>query len=152
MIGKKLTDNSYILTNMLGEKVALVFEREGVFISTHDNSAYESLEAIAKAFSESFEMEKTKKEVEPIFVSGYPIKHAEAYNIENEKYPTYGSKLNSKIRYAAGWWIIQRNSSVVSVLSPKITTLDETSCGPYKDSFEANVILSGIKKDIGKEE
>ena len=147
MIAKKLTNHSYLIRNQLNENMGLVFERDGTFIFTKDGEAYENLEAIAKKYFEILIIKSNdEKKVEPIEVLGYPVKHTIVFDIENEPYPTYTTKEGSKIRFAAGWWVIPFEGGWRAGLSPKITTLIEGSDGPYRDKFSANTKMNIISK------
>ena len=147
MIAKQLTDNTWILTADLGQHVALVMKREGLFISTHNSNAYESLEQIADEFSEKLTIKKNQKEEQTIDVMGFPIKHSVAFDIQNtDGYPTYKAKETANVRFAAGWWVVPFESGYRAGVSPKTTTLIPGSEGPFKDKFSANIILNNLSK------
>lgn len=143
MIGKQLTPNSWLLTLDIGSHAALAFKRGDVFVSTHTSEkAFETLDDIAKDFGEKFTEKKKKKEALKEILN-FPIKHEEAFDIEEQPYPSYKLKENSNVRYAVGWWVCNFDSGVRVGISPKVSTLDENSKGPFKTKFDATVI-SGL--------
>jgi hypothetical protein len=148
MIARKLTENSYILKSDLGNHVALAWYKDGVFISTHDDYTYESLEAIAAKFSEKLTIKKPEKDEEISNVLGYPIKHSLALDIQNPEggYPTYKTKDSSNTRFAAGWWVVPFESGYRAGMSPKTSTLIQGSAGPFFDRFTANLTLNNLSK------
>ena len=146
MKARELTENTWLLTNDLNQHISLVFKRENIFISTHSAESYDNLEQIAKEFSEKLIISKNFKEETTIDVLGFPIKHSKAFDITAEPYPTYSTTEGSKVRFAAGWWVVPFESGFRSGMSPKTTTLTADSSGPFKTRFDANVTLNNLAK------
>ena len=147
MFSKQLSDSCWILTSALGHHVALVWQRDDLFISSHKSDrTYNSLHEIASEFSEYLTEKSADKEEVINKVLDYPIKHDKAFDISESPYPTYKSKENSNITFAAGYWVMHVNGGYRVSLSPKVSTLDELCQGPFMDKFSANVSLTSTNK------
>lgn len=148
MEAKKLTENSYMLMDKNGTKIGLTFKRGDYIISTHDLSqTFKSIEDIAFMLKENvIYTEIPSNEKEEMRIEGYPIKHKSYYDYKNEKYITYRLTGNSKIEFVAGWWILHHNTGYYMSLSPKLSTLNEDSVGPFKDGFECKTELARLNK------
>lgn len=147
MFAKPLTQNTWLLTSELGHHVSIVWQRENVFVSTHNNEKiYDSLNQIAAEFAETLIEKNNEKEESINEVLGYPIKHDVAFDITEGKYPTYKTKEGSAVVFAAGWWVLHYNGAYRVGLSPKVSTLDDLCVGPHKDKFSANIALNTTNK------
>lgn len=153
MEAKKLTDNSYLMQDSHGNRLGLVFIRDDTMLFTHDLEFYPSLDTIAKKFNEKLYITElpadTAQEKE---INGYPIKHDMFYSEQHtehndKKIVTYKSREKSKVDYVAGWWVITTDSITRATLSPKLSTLSETSIGPYKTRFECQAEVTKINKE-----
>jgi hypothetical protein len=153
MLSKKLTNNTWLLTSDLGHHVSLVWKREDSFISSHNpKKLYKNLEEISTEFAEQLTEKVVDKDEATSMVLDYPTKHDVAYEISGSPYPTYKTKENSNVIFAAGYWILHFNGTYRLAISPKISTLDELCQGPYRDKFTANVNLTTINKRKATEE
>jgi hypothetical protein len=147
MFAKPLTQNTWLLTSELGHHISIVWRREDVFVSTHNNErVYQNLKQISDEFAETLVEKINDKEVSTYEVLGYPTKHDAAYEITEGKFPTYKSKEGSTVVFAAGWWVLHYNGAYRVGLSPKVSTLDDLCVGPHKDKFSANVTLNTVNK------
>lgn len=148
MKARKLTENSFILTSDLGNNVALVFKRDESFISSHDTTQiFLSLEQIAQCFNEKLIFEEVEEKAIEKILFDYPIKH-DFFIEENEKpFPSYKIKNDSKVVYAAGWWVIPHESGYRLALSPKVLTINNKCYGPYKTKFLANAQMNYVLKN-----
>jgi len=153
MFSKKLTNSCTLLTSQLGHHIALVWKRGDHFISSHKpEKTYKSLEEISTEFAEQLTEKTSDKEEAINQVLNYPIKHDSAFEISDTPYPTYKSKENSNVVFAAGWWIVHFSTAYRVGLSPKVSTLDELCQGPFKDKISANINLNVINKRKATEE
>ena len=92
------------------------------------------------------EVEKTA-ELEVGEVEGFPIKHNSAFEITNEKYPSYVKTSGSNNRFAAGYYGILFNYGWVTSYCPKVTTLNDNEwIGPFKTRLEMLSAISAKKK------
>lgn len=148
MIAKQLTSNTWLLTLDIGQHFSIVLKRNDQFLSFHDlTKLYDSLEQIAKERHERLIVKEIKKEIAFVNdINGYPVKHTAAlFNIKQGKIPSYKIRESSNVEYAAGWWVIPFDGGIRTSLSPKLSTLTETSIGPFKTKFDADSALSNKK-------
>lgn len=148
MIGKQLTENTWLFTSDLGNHVSLVFKRENYYISSHDTSkVFSNLSEIAEEFSEKLIEKSIQDEKEKIDVFGFPVRHSEIFDARNDdNRPTYKTKEDSDIRYVAGHWVLYAEGKYRTAFCPKESTINENCLGPYRDKFSANITLSNKKK------
>jgi hypothetical protein len=147
MLSKKLTNSCWLLTSSLGTHTALVWQRGDAFISSHrTDRTYANLEEIAREFAEPLTEKSEIKEEIISRVLEYPTRHTTAFDISAEPFPTYKSKENSSVTFAAGYWVIHFNGAYRITLSPKVSTLDDLCVGPFLDKFSANVSLNTCNK------
>ena len=101
---------------------------------------YDDLEDLEKKIGEKFDFEKRKikKEKEPIFLEGYPVKVDETFDINTETgYPTYTKREGSSDVYAAGYWCINFKGNWHGHYCPRAKTLNENEhIGPLKTKLE----------------
>ena len=150
MEAKKLTDNSYLVSDSYGNRLGLVFKYGSSSFFTYDEKQYDSIEEIAKSLNEKVvytELPSNEESSKELF--GYPIKHDSYYNEEQlENLITYTTRPESDVIYIAGWWVIGTDSIYRATLSPKLKTVNEESVGPFTNKFDcqAEVTLLNKKK------
>lgn len=143
-----VTNISYILENDLQDKLGLLIKSEKLTYITPSNIQYfDNISDLEKLLNEEIKFKKNKKPTETIetyYINEYPIKHGKnIYNIEDyNKTVSYTITENSNVKYLAGYWIVNDTIN----LNPKLSTIDETCHGPYKNEFDAKA----DSKIIGK--
>jgi len=153
MEAKKLTNNSYLITDKFRNRLGLVFEYNDKFFYTYNEEEYNSIEDIAKSIGEnlvyteiaSFEDVKSG-------VDEFPIKHGESFDmskttLHNNEVWIYRARESSTIWFCAGWWVIPSDSVYRVSLSPKQKTITDDCVGPFKDKFSAQAELNRINND-----
>lgn len=80
-------------------------------------------------------------------VMGYPTDQEEVFNVEKIRdYPCFTKKATSKSIHAAGWYGLKFKNGWVTVLCPRLSTLDNnTHLGPYKTKMDLKVVLQQQK-------
>lgn len=157
MIAKRLTENSYLLTNSLNDICSLVLQRGKVYLNTSNLQVYDSLEDIAETYGENkitiTEIQEPETFDKEIYE--YPIKHGEYYEISetelngNRAYQ-YKTREGSEVIFVAGWWIVPKGSYNRMVMSPKLTTINEESVGPYKTKFECTAHFTQMNRQLNE--
>ena len=143
-----LTENSWLATSDLVGNIGLVFKRDDCYISTHNSDkVYSSLKEIATEFNEKLSEKSLEEDKSKLSVFGYPIRHDVMFDPKNDNnIPSYKTKEDSDIRYKAGYWILYTDYKYRVAFCPKESTITEECTGPYKDLFNARVILGNIQK------
>lgn len=142
MEAKKLTENSYLMTDSYGNKLGLALIRGETILFTHNMEFYPTLETLAKHFKEKLVYTELASNEDAIKdIEGYPIRHDISLNVEkstfgDEEIITYRTREGSNVVYVAGWWAIGTNSTFRTNISPKLTTLSDQSFGPFKSRFD----------------
>lgn len=150
---KKLTDNCHLVIDGHGNKLGLALSRDAGIFFTYDCDVYEDFNKLAAAFRERAffthiaPVDETVSEID-----GYPIKHSSFVNNEietlfNNEVVTYKMREESSVKFCAGWWILHSDSLSRLALSPKTTTINELSVGPFKNKFDCQAELSRINKE-----
>lgn len=154
MEAKKLTEKSYLIIDSYGNRLGLVFKENDAWRFTHDNQLYPMIETIAKKLKEKCVF--TELPVEQAVISninGYPIKHDAYYNVTDtvvntKPTITYTTRESSSVQFCAGWWVIKTDSVLRISLSPKHSTINEASVGPFKDKFECQAELNRMNYEL----
>lgn len=142
MEAKKLTENSYMMTDSYGNKLGLALIRGDTILFTHNMEFYPTLETLAKHFKEKLvytELASNEESVKDI--EGFPTRHDQFFETTNATFKedqiiTYKTREGSNVVYVAGWWAIGTNSTFRTTISPKLSTLTDQSFGPYKSRFD----------------
>lgn len=150
MEAKKLTDNCHMITDLYNNKLGLTFAVEDKVLFTHDLEVYSSIEEIAQKFNETvLYTELTSTEISKLDIDGYPIRHEVCFDVKHEDDRiSYKSRENSNIEFYAGWWIVSTESQIRLVLSPKSSTITDTSMGPYKNKFDCQTEMNRLKHEL----
>lgn len=154
MEAKKLTEQSYLIIDSYGNRLGLAFKEDDSWRFTHDNQLYPMIETIAKKLKEKCVF--TELPIEQSVsseVNEYPIKHDAYFNVTetevNSKMVfTYTTREASTVFFCAGWWVIKTDSVLRVSLSPKLSTINETSVGPFKDKFECQAELNRLNYEL----
>ena len=153
MEAKKLTNNSYLLTDKYKNRLGLVFEKDNKFFYTYNSETYDTIDDIAKSigekvvYTEIAVFEDTKKGIDD-----YPTKHNDCIEpkkvlINSKEVVIYRARENSSLWFCAGWWVIPSDSVYRVSLSPKQKTITEDCVGPFKDKFTAQAELNRINHE-----
>lgn len=136
-----------------GNRLGLAMIRNDVVLFTYDLEFYNQLDKIAEKFGEKLYITELPPETtQEKEIEGYPIKHDVFLDVTNSKFKdqdiiVYKARSKSNVVYAAGWWVITTDSITRATLSPKLSTLQETSIGPYKTRFECQTEVTKVNKE-----
>lgn len=119
--------------------VGFVYKKEKINILSADYAGeYADFDDFAKIHKAkiSFEQTETKDRVQQE-LEGYPIKHANVYNVELEPLLSYTKLEHSQDRYAAGYFGIKFKEIHQPSFCPRISTLTSYEyIGPFKTTLE----------------
>lgn len=137
---KPITGTSWIL-NSSGTRLAMIVADGTGFkaIGQLDQKTFVDLADMGKYLGGTVTFEEPEQivEAEASDVDGYPIKHAAAFNVTNDRYPSYTKVEGSSNRFAAGYYGVQFAHGWVYSYCPKISTLEEnTWIGPFRSRLE----------------
>lgn len=150
MEAKKLTETCYMITDAYNNKLGLAMIREMGTLFTYDLEFYSSLEHIAEKYNEKLvytELASSDEVVKEI--DGYPIKHdsfCEEEWMDVDKYYAYKTREGSSVVFCAGWWVIATDSIYRASLSPKLSTISDTSIGPFKSRFDCQAEVTRLNR------
>ena len=137
---KPITETSWILHNA-GTRLAMIIAdgKKLKAIGQLDKKEFDDLKELGKFLGGKVIIEEVEQELEPeaSSVEGYPIKHAAAFDIVVEKYPSYAKVSKSTSRFAAGYYGVLFAHGWVFSYCPKVSTLEENNwIGPYRTKLE----------------
>ena len=151
---KPITDERWILSSA-GNRIALLYKKDDgiTAIGSITQKKFKDLDDLAKvlggkmAIEESTSAETISEETGQVF--GYPIKHDQVFDAQEDPIPNYKRRSNSDIRFAAGYYGVLFPNGWVSSFCPKLTTLAQYSyIGPFATKLEMNHEISCQKKVI----
>lgn len=148
MEAKRLTENCHMLIDSHKNRLALVWNIGGSFVKSGSDNIYSSIEEISKEYGENITYTELTDFVEVVTeIDGFPVKHDATFNVttKNENI-IYTSRQGSDVYFCAGWWIIATDSVLRVTLSPKVSTISDTSVGPFKDKFDCQAELNRLNK------
>lgn len=157
MFAKKLTDNTWMLTQDSGVKLGIAKKVNDEFVLIGKKEKYESLYDIAGKHGEKLkEANITTETLKDLDIEGFPIKHKEFHNVEahtiTEAVDTiysYNNSEKSEVLYAAGYYGIWFSNQYVIKKSPKLVTILENDfVGPFKDEFTTKFAVSQKNKEV----
>ena len=152
MEAKKLTETCYMVTDSYGNELGLAMIRDMGVLFTHDLDFYGSIEALAEKYNEKlFYTELPSSEDVVKEIGGYPIKH-DVYCEEEwqDTHYVYKTREGSNVLFCAGWWVISTDSIHRAALSPKLSTVSDTSVGPFKSRFDCQAEVTRLNKEKSK--
>ena len=137
---KPVTETSWILHSG-GIRLAMLVTSGTGFkaIGQLDKKEFASMDDLADHLGGkvTFEEPETENEPEVSDISGYPIKHGAAFDITEDRYPSYAKVESSSNRFAAGYYGVLFTHGWVTSYCPKITTLEENHwIGPFRTKLE----------------
>jgi hypothetical protein len=149
---RPVTETSWILLSN-GNRLAMIISDGNGYkaIGNLPHKKFDNLEHMAEILGGKIEFEEIIEEVEPetSFVEGYPIKHANSYDILNNGYPSYTRISGGQIRFAAGYYSILFANGWSPVYCPKTVTLEENQwIGPFRTKLEMRSAISAKKREI----
>jgi hypothetical protein len=140
----QLTAKSWLLGSGT-EDAGLLFDRDGVFVylSLKKRLEFNSVDDVAKCFG-GLTVEALKSTEDSIkAVSSFPVRHNDA-TVASEQPPLY--KRANGVVYAAGYWVVKRDSGWTLVFCPKQDTIGSSDIeGPFHTRLEALNRLNSIK-------
>lgn len=138
----QLTKKSWILSKRGGRYGIMRQTEAGYAIMGGPFSGkYKTIAAIEKKVGDKvkFYESKIRTEIEEAFIEGYPVRHAEYYDVElNNNVYSYAKKEGSKDRYAAGYYAFFMNRDQwAGRFCPRIAMFEKYDfLGPFKTKME----------------
>jgi hypothetical protein len=149
MEAKKLTQNSYLISDSYGNKLGLALKMSKTILFTYDLNNYTDMDSMAKSLGEKLvytELPSSEESAKDLM--GFPIKHDSTYNeTHNENLIIYTTRPDSDVYYMAGWWVIGTDSVYRATLSPKLKTVNEESIGPFVNKFDCQAEVTRLNKN-----
>lgn len=155
MIAEEIADNFWIVRDDNEQSLGFLIKNlKRYFLLSNDktmSAEFSSIDELNKEYPKIKFLIKKIEDKKDIFISNYPIKDQEAFDIEEisegNKIPSYKKSTTSNIRYAAGYWGIKFSDQYVGAFCPKLTTVkDNESIGPFNDRFILNAEINKANK------
>lgn len=151
---RPLTEASWLLS-LNGDRLGMISMVDGSLrvIGRVGAGIHGSIELLEKALGGKITVEKqaeAQAEKEQAVIGGYPIKHAEYHNVENDPVPSYTRiPRPTSSRYAAGYYGLGFQHGWTASFCPKLVTLAEYDhIGPFTTKIEMQHQISAKNKSV----
>jgi hypothetical protein len=148
---KKIADNTWILLQN-GDRTALInlIDDKPTVIGNLSRKDFSTLDQLTEFLGGvTYEEIEQHVEKEEGNIEGYPIRHSEFFDVMTDPVPSYTKTDRSRLRYAAGYYMIKFPQGWTAGFCPKLSTLVEYEYqGPYMTKLEMQHAISSKNREI----
>lgn len=153
----KTTANSWFIQEDRKTVGILYKKNEGyLFVSPAEKLIFADFKEVEKHFGKLKVSDKRANNSVKLEIGGYPVRHEQMFQVQEESKPFYSPADGGKSRYYAGFWALKFNNShkYQVVLCPKVKTIEEhDGVGPFKSRLEclneSNIMNYQLKMKAG---